>query len=61
MYKIIVYLYHFDWIYCVYLCDISLNKKIKYMKAIGFKTSLSIEKEDSFIEFETPKTSSGSA
>lgn len=25
------------------------------MKAIGFKTSLSIEKEDSFIEFETPK------
>ena len=25
------------------------------MKAIGFKTSLSIEKEDSFIEFETSK------
>ncbi|MFH6998636.1 zinc-binding alcohol dehydrogenase family protein [Flavobacterium sp. FlaQc-57] len=25
------------------------------MKAIGFKTSLSIEKEDSFIEFEIPK------
>ena len=25
------------------------------MKAIGFKTSLSIEKEDSFIAFETPK------
>ena len=25
------------------------------MKAIGFKTSLSIEKEDSFITFETPK------
>jgi NADPH2:quinone reductase len=25
------------------------------MKAIGFKTSLSIEKEDSFIEFEAPK------
>ncbi|WP_264538074.1 zinc-binding alcohol dehydrogenase family protein [Flavobacterium sp. N1736] len=25
------------------------------MKAIGFKTSLSIETEDSFIEFETPK------
>jgi NADPH2:quinone reductase len=29
------------------------------MKAIGFKTSLSIEKEDSFIEFETPKPVSG--
>ncbi|MCD0468858.1 zinc-binding alcohol dehydrogenase family protein [Flavobacterium sp. JAS] len=29
------------------------------MKAIGFKTSLSIEKEDSFIEFETPKPISG--
>jgi NADPH2:quinone reductase len=25
------------------------------MKAIGFKSSLSIEKEDSFVEFETPK------
>ena len=30
------------------------------MKAIGFKTSLSIEKEDSFIEFETPKPIPGS-
>ena len=28
------------------------------MKAIGFKTSLSIEKEDSFIAFETPKPTS---
>ncbi|WP_337966193.1 zinc-binding alcohol dehydrogenase family protein [uncultured Flavobacterium sp.] len=30
------------------------------MKAIGFKTSLSIEKEDSFIEFETSKPVPGS-
>lgn len=29
------------------------------MKAIGFKTSLSIEKEDSFIEFEIPKAVPG--
>lgn len=50
-----MYLYHFKSLLCMYLCNISLNKKIENMKAIGFKTSLSIEKEDSFIEFETPK------
>jgi NADPH2:quinone reductase len=50
-----MYLYNSKTCLCVYLCDISLNKKIKNMKAIGFKTSLSIEKENSFIEFETPK------
>ncbi len=55
MYQFIVHLYNSQMLLCEYLCVISVNQNIKKMKAIGFKTSLSIEKEDSFIEFDTPK------
>lgn len=36
-----------------------LNQNLETMKAIGFKTSLSIEEKDSFIEFETVKPTPG--
>ena len=55
MYQFIANLYNFQICLCEYLCVISVNQKINKMKAIGFKTSLPIDKEDSFIEFETPK------
>ena len=43
----------------MYICSYILNQNLKTMKAIGFKTSLSIEEKDSFIEFETVKPTPG--